>query len=189
MKKEEIGEEIWDKALKGQEKAIEEVLIALEPLIKASIKKYYYRKDIFEELVMDGKYEVYKALRTYDKTKGVHILGYIKTYLRYFYLNKNKERKEISLDQENEEGLRMIDLIESKEDLEGDYIRKESYEFLRKSMESLTESEREVIEMFYLYSMSISQIAEKRGNSYRTIVNTKTRALIKLKKKIVERAW
>ena len=39
---------------------------AFEPLIISSIKKYYDRADIFEELVDDGKTEIMYAIMEYD---------------------------------------------------------------------------------------------------------------------------
>ena len=42
---------------------------AFEPLIISSIKKYYDRSDIFEELVDDGKTEIMYAIMEYDGSK------------------------------------------------------------------------------------------------------------------------
>jgi RNA polymerase sporulation-specific sigma factor len=42
-----------EKAKKGDSKAVEQILNDLHPLIISSIKRYYYRLDLFDDLIQD----------------------------------------------------------------------------------------------------------------------------------------
>ena len=86
---------------------------AFEPLIISSIKKYYDRADIFEELVYDGKTEIMYAIMEYDASKKVPFNYYLKQRLRFFYLKKNPRRSVSSLNYTNEDGDEVMNLIES----------------------------------------------------------------------------
>ena len=86
---------------------------AFEPLIISSMKKYYDRADIFEELVDDGKTEIMYAIMEYDGSKKVPFNYYLKQRLRFFYLKKNPRRSVSSLNYTNEDGDELMNLIES----------------------------------------------------------------------------
>ncbi len=53
--------------------------------------------------------------------------------------------------------------------------------YLLEGLEHLTKRQRQVIVLFYIKGYSIDRIAHKLEVSYRTVVNTKTAALNKLK--------
>ena len=126
---------------------------------------------------------ILQCIRDYDPRKGVHFLGYIKTNLRYLYLDKHKIKHHISLNQPvGDSESEMVDLLVSEDMGPIDIIiEDERNDWIRKSLNILTERQREVIICFYVYKMSIDDIAKKLGISYRTVVNTKTRAIEKLK--------
>jgi RNA polymerase sporulation-specific sigma factor len=60
-------------------------------------------------------------------------------------------------------------------------------EEIRYALASLTERQREVIIYFYFEGYSIPEIAKRMGVTYRTIVNTKTNALEKMKRQMTAR--
>ncbi|NLC04430.1 MAG: sigma-70 family RNA polymerase sigma factor, partial [Tissierellia bacterium] len=55
---------------------------------------------------------------------------------------------------------------------------------LKDSLSVLGPRQRQVIWLFYVEEMSIGDIAHKLNISYRTVVNSKTKALKRLKKEI-----
>ena len=65
-------------------------------------------------------------------------------------------------------------------------IEKEEKYLLLESLNSLTKRQKQVIVDYYINKLSIDEIAEKLGVSYRTVVNTKTTAIKKLKNRIVK---
>lgn len=54
-----------------------------EPLIITSIKKYYDRSDIFNELIDEGKTEIMYEIMEYDSDKKVPFNAYLKSRLRF----------------------------------------------------------------------------------------------------------
>ena len=60
-------------------------------------------------------------------------------------------------------------------------LQLELQEDLRKSINSLTKRQKQIIIEFYINQLSIGEIAEKLNISYRTVVNTKTNAINNLK--------
>lgn len=175
--------ELITKAKEGDESSKEELLKRLNPLIISSIKRYYNKSSEYEDLISEGVVVILECLKDHDESKGTHFLGYVKIMLKYFYLDKHKEKVIFSLNEpvgeEGEEEL--IDLLESKEmDILDKLIIRENTSNLKKALEELTIRQRDIIIYYYLERQSIHQISNRLNISYRTVVNTKTRALEKL---------
>lgn len=175
--------QILNQARQGNPSSKEELLTRLKPLIIHSIKRYYYRKEEFEDLVQEGYLVILDCLESYDEDKGVKFLGYAKLSLKYHYLNKHKEKIHLSLntllgDTEEE----WIDLLQSEEDNQEDIILKnEQTSEIINAIYQLPYKQRETILAYYVCRKSIQEIAEDQGVSYRTVVNTKTNAIKKLR--------
>lgn len=168
--------------------AKEELILKLEPLIKSSIKRYYYKPYMYEDLLQEGYEVVLNAIEEYDSNKGSHFLGFVKLNLRYHYLNKHKEKQTSSLNQTIKDGeTELIDLIEDEafSPLEN-IIQKEEINKLKEGINYLTPRQREIIIAYYIEDMSIKDIGEKLGIAYRTVVNIKTNAIDALKNIIVK---
>lgn len=173
---------LLEKARRGDKDAAEEIVNRLKPLIISSIRRYYNKPNEYEDLIQDGILKLLECIRDYEPSKDVHFLGYVKTMLRYLYLDKHKMKLHHSLnepvgDGENE----LLDLLvsEDKGPLEL-ILDKENNSYLLEALNSLSDRQREVIIMFYFKNMKMEDIAEKLGISYRTVVNTKVRAIEKL---------
>lgn len=187
-------EYLIDKSLNGDIDSIYKLLNNLKPLVLNSIKKYFYRKEEFADLVQDGYLEIIKCLESYNPNKGVHFLGYVKLKLKYLYLDKNRVYKNnISLNisaYSNNEKLELLELIEDLNiNTEKDYELKESILTLNNSFDSLSYREKQVIYMYYFKEMNIQSIANKLGISYNTVSNTKINGLNRLKKLLKNKIW
>lgn len=170
----------------GIEELKEELLNSLKPLIISSIKRYYNNMQMYDDLIQEGYEVILNVLNNQDIESGKHFLGYLKNALRFHYLDKYKETQHnISLNQNlgDGENLEMIDLIEddslTQEELT---IKHEELSLLKNSLSILSERQKQVIIFFYIHKMTMKDIADKLGVSYRTVVNTKVTALNKLKK-------
>lgn len=171
---------------KGDKKAKETLLLKLNPLIISSIRRYYNRIDQYDDLIQEGYETILQAIENYDPNRGVKFLGYIKTMLKYRYLEKHREKQFLSLNEPLDEG-EFIDFLEGDEEDPIDIvIKKEETNILLESLNCLTERQRQVMVDYYINRLSIGEIADKLGISYRTVVNTKTQGLNKLKKGIVK---
>jgi len=170
---------------KGDVKAKEELLRRLHPLVIASIRRYYNKVQEYDDLIQDGYEIILKCLQDYDAKKDVHFLGYVKTMLRYCYLNKHRQKQLLSLN-EPVMGGEIGDFIPDDRDEIGQIIEYEDRMNLYKGLNLLTDKQKQIIIDFYVHKLSISQIAEKMDISYRTVVNIKSSAIKKLKSSMVK---
>lgn len=171
----------------GDLEAKEEVLNRLLPLIISSIKRYYNRREFYEELIQEGNLCILEAIESFDTEQNVYFLGYIKLQLRYLYLNKNRQKFHSSLnimigDESQEEIINTIPSDEISPD--NSIVEQELVNKLNNSLEYLTNRQKQIIILFYVNRRSIAEIAESLNVSYRTVVNTKARALQILRKKL-----
>lgn len=172
-----------------EEKDVKNAHIIVEkyhPLIVSSINRYYNKPHEFEELYDQGVLEICEAIRDYDINRNDSFGGYLKARLYYFYISKNKEKESLSLDEPvAEDDLTLMDMLEDPQNIEEDFLEREKYKGLYEAIKTLTERQRKILLDFYIRKISISDIAEKYNIKYRTVVNTKTMALEKLKKYLV----
>jgi RNA polymerase sporulation-specific sigma factor len=181
---------MWDKlieeARKGNREAAGEIINRLQPLVISSIRKYYNNGKEYEDLIQEGNLMILESLKSYDSTRAVHFLGYIKLNLKYLYLNKHKRKIHLSLNDSIADGeLEIIDMLVSDDKAALDIVLEDERNIqLNKALEKLTERQREIVILYYVKNMSIGDIGNKLGISYRTVVNTKTRALENLRRRI-----
>lgn len=154
----------------------------LQGLVIYSIKRYYNNRHEYEDLIQEGNMVILESIKNFDDSRGVHFLGYVRTVLKYTYLNKHKRKLDLSLNMPISEDKELMDLLESDDDGPLDIIlRQEGLLKLRQALSELTDRQREVVIAFYFEGISMNAIAEKLDISYRTVVNTKVRALEKMK--------
>ncbi|NLW39971.1 MAG: sigma-70 family RNA polymerase sigma factor [Tissierellia bacterium] len=169
----------------GDVEAKERLLNKLTPLIISSIRRYYNKKDQYDDLMQDAYETILLAIEEYDPQKGVKFLGYVKAMLKYRLLEKHRERDFLSLNSPMEEG-EFIDMLEDPESPMDIALEREERKLLLQALKALAPRQREVIIAFYIDGLSIQQIADKLGLSYRTVVNSKTQGLKKLKNIMVK---
>lgn len=181
----EIGE-LYQRAKKGDMKAKETLLKNLTPLVISSIRRYYNKKNDYEDLIQEGYEIILKCIEDYNPKRQVQLLGYIKAMLKYHYLNKHREKVHLSLNEPLEDG-EMLDLIVGEEkDPVDRLIEKEEYMSLQKSLNTLTPKQKKVIIDFYVENIPLGEIAKDMGISYRTVVNIKVNGLKKFRNEIVK---
>ena len=181
-------EEINDfirKSKEGHKESKEKLLESLKPLIITSIRKYYNKPNEYEDLIQEGRILILECLDSYDDTKGTYFLGYVKHMLMYHYLGKNKQKIFVSLNEkigEDGDEERIDLLISDDESLLNQIIILEDREEVNEALLTLTLRQRGILYDFYFRNMKNDEIAAKRGISYRTVVNTRTKAINKLRK-------
>ena len=183
-------EELYQKSLIGDMDAKQELLLRLKPAIISSIKSCYNRYDQYDDLIQEGYEVILRCIKDYDPSKGVYFLGYVKLTLRFHYLNKHKiVESTISLNQElfMDDGIELIDTIaDDCLSQEESVIEEEKLCELWTSLLQLTDRQREIVILYYIEEKSLRTISDKYGISYRTVINTKTTAISKLKNLMIK---
>ena len=112
---------------------------------------------------------------------------YSKSKRRERYINY--EKKSLSLDYIDERLIEKISYMQNAGDLSELYINKEMYkkreeilEKVLKLIKTLPSNEKDIVEKIYLQSISITEIAEEYGVTYKTIVHRKNKAISKIRK-------
>lgn len=175
-------ERLYEESIKDDDDAKYELVEKFYPLIISSIKKYYNCYYEYEDLIEDGKVVVLECIRDFDKSKNVHFSGYVKMRLKYFYLNKlNTNREILTLNQKNEEGIELADLIPSEYDLEEEVVIDDFSKRMQLLFKNLSLKEKEIILEFYYKGLSIDEISTIHNINYRTVLELKRRAHKKLR--------
>lgn len=179
--------ELYERASDGDEFAKSELVEEFRPLVLSSMKKYYFNNQEFDDLLQEGFEVIIKGIKNFDKDRGVKFPGYLQTMLRFHYLEKLKNnRRTLSLDMpvgENE-SMTLLDTLQSETNIEDEYIEDEEAMELYKSLDVLTQRQKEVILLFYVKRLKLSEIATKLGICYRTVINIKVQAIEKLRKNL-----
>jgi RNA polymerase sporulation-specific sigma factor len=171
---------------KGKNSGKQEVLERLRPLIAASIRKYYFGSEDYEDLMQDGYMKILSEIERFDKERGVPFLGFIKQQLRYFYMDKGrKSTRNISLNNlisEGEGATEFIDMIPGDGPPIVDLMTKKEDQYaLRQALDTLTEKQRRVLVLHYGHGMSFIRIAGEWEVHYQTVIKTRDAAIRKLK--------
>ncbi len=174
------------RAKEGDRNSKEEIVNRLQGLIIKSIQRYYNKMDEYEDLIQEGNLVILEAIDDYDSSRGVYFLGYVKSLLKYAYLNKYKIRHHISLNTKlADKDCELIDLLESDDVVPLEKIIKfEEHTIIYDALSILTDRQRQIVVLFYMEELSIGDIAKRLNISYRTVINTKVRALEKMRKYI-----
>ena len=160
----------------------------LKPLIIKSIRKYYNDFSQYEDLLQQGYEVILNGIDEFDEEKDVNFLWFIKMKLKFYYLDKHKYKKEkpSSLNKPiGEDGDEILDLIPDNDKSPLDKVlEKERKVRLRKAIATLTPRQKKIIIYYYIKNKNIKEISRILKISYRTVINTKTTALKKLRKQM-----
>lgn len=170
----------------GDRSAKENLVLKLKPLIISSIRRYYNKIHLYDELIQEGYEVILKCIRKYDESKDTYFLGYVKTMLMYHYLDKHKKNYiTVSINEPIGDDIEIIDTIADDYSLEDSIIMDESLKGLRDSILNLTNRQRVVILLYYIEGLSLKEICKRLNVSYRTVVNTKVYAIKKIKENLL----
>lgn len=159
------------------------VVESFRPLIISSIRKYFNKPYLYEELYQEGVICVCESILKYDENRKIPFKAYLKTNMYHLYIGMNKDRnyrENLSLDYETEEGTPIVELISSDMDVEKLYEDRELYKKLLMALRKISDMERIIICEFYINGQAIVDIANQLDIPYRTCYNAKTRGLKKI---------
>ncbi len=178
-------QQLYKDAYLGDKESELLILERLKPLIISSIRKYNLDWNEFEDLIQEGREMVLICIKDYNPYLNVPFLGYVKSRLKYLYLNKRKIKKDLSLNKIfGENGEEYLELLESKENILESLLEKEIYTKLHNVIGTLPKREKEVLGDFFFRDLTITQISKKYNITYRTVLNQKSNALKKLRERM-----
>jgi RNA polymerase sporulation-specific sigma factor len=176
---------IIQESLKGDKIYVEILLKRLNPVIFKNIYTYWSPSDpLTQDLQQEGYMIILQSLKDFDTDRKVHFLQYVKIRLYYFYkdyFKKSIKNDALSMDHLYETGR---ELISDCRDQLTSIILKEEEDSLHKCIDELSEKEQMIISLFYFRRLSIQEIADKLGIKYRTVINIKSNAVRKLRRKM-----
>lgn len=155
----------------------EKLLHDFKPLILASITRYY-QKEERDDLIQDGYEQILIALKDYNGQSALPY--YLKMRLKYYYLNRNRDKKEIAVDTAAlaETLPDLTDTPEEKAVLGADVQK------LYRAIDKLSPMQQTVIRRHDLGGETLSELAAKLGLQYGTVAKHRQRALKMLKKQL-----
>jgi len=176
-------------ALEGSMQSAEKIMEMTTPLIKSSIKKYFFGNMPYEDLLQEGYLVIAQCLDDYDTNKSVPFLGYARTRLKFYYMDLGRKLNRDQCDSLNRQvngkdgSVELMELVKDENSsADGNMLKCEEYLFLLKSLKILTTREAQIIRLYYFQNKSMKEISRGLELSYRTIVNTKMNAIKKLRK-------
>lgn len=173
------------KAKQGDEAIMGEIVLQFTPFVVKSAKSIYIRGYEISDLIQSGKQSIIKAVKMYDMDKRNNFIGYVISAIKknFYVLIRNNVKKSsyISLNILNEEGSELIDMLVSEENIEEDFLKRQERIKLKEALSKLSDKEKEIIYWYYFENRSLREYAELKAIGYRTALDRKSRALIKLR--------
>lgn len=187
------NDEIIKLILQAKEKdkgAMEEIIERYTPFVIKTARSIYVKGQELDDLVQIGRASIIKAVNMYDTTRENAFTTYVfNTVRRTLYLlirSSIKDSKCCSLHSVNKEGRELIDTLESTENIEEEWVKREEKVMLSRALKKLSEKDKEIICWFYFQNRNLKDYANFKEVSYRTAVDRKKKALMKLKKYLEE---
>lgn len=166
-------------------------------------KKYIYKlAHVFfiaggdmDDVIQHGYIGVYKAVHSYDGNKNTACSPFIKmcirrevqtavrngTRLKHSFLNES-QRFECEVNNENT-GIILADVIPDERIIEDDYINKERYGLLYKAIDSMTQIQRQCIQL-HVRGYKVDDISKILNLNYKQVDNAIFRSKRYLKKNV-----
>jgi len=177
-----------EKAIEKEADAMNEIMVMLTPLIKHSIHQYFLAGMDEEDLLQEGYLTVTQCLSEFDPKKGVPFLGFIKSRLRFLYMDMGRKTNKEQCDSLNQtvnnlkEPVELIDLLPDPEaSIDGELLHAEDLYWLHEALSVLSHREHQIIRLSFYEKKCLEDIARELGLTYRTVVNTKANGLNKLR--------
>ena len=171
-------------ALCKDESAILTLIDSLQPMILNRIQRIHPYTRSKEDLISSCNLLLLQCLDSFNPDKKVPFVHYFHMQLQYYLWDQIKKEKRAELcvlDESTEDGLCLVDSLESDENIE-DYLEKqEDAQEIQELLDKLPQRESQIIQLYYFTQLGLSEISAFLDLSYQTVANTKSRALKKLR--------
>lgn len=169
----------------GDGEALKEICKGFTGLIVKNAKSIYVKGFDVNDLVQIGQVSLIKAVNMYDTDKGDGFITYAANSIKRNFYTLIRDNVKLasccSINSVNNEGAEFIETIASEENFEEDFIEREEKILLSKAINRLSEKEKEIIHWFYFENRTLQEYIKFKGIAYRTAVDRKKKALMKLR--------
>lgn len=172
------------RAQNGDEESMEYLIRFFDSTVKYMSRKYFLPKgEDSEELIQEGKFAVYKAVRTYREESNIPFQHFVKMVIHRKYIefikSRNREKQQIlnealSFDKENDlHYSRLLVRDEYSQDPQEIVLARDlQYNFYYHFLKHLTELERLVFYHYLFLEQKPSEIAVALKLKYKSVDNT-----------------
>jgi RNA polymerase sporulation-specific sigma factor len=176
------------RAKNGDTSAYEDIFNRFKNFIYKTCIGLYINGYEMEDLLQLGNITLIKAIEKYDPTRNKNFTAYATYAIRnnYFYeiRQKSKFHAECSFNKETEEGLEILDMLPSNDNIEKNFLIKEEIAALKAAVSKLPPLEKDLIEYVYFNDGRLIDFAKSRNIKYSTCCKLKERVIKKLRKNL-----
>ncbi len=180
---------IIQQSLKGDKNNQEILLNMLSPLLYKNIYKYFKPSDlIVEDLLQEGYIVILQSLKSFDESRNVHFLHYVKMQVVYYYKSYYRQIKKqasiaiLSKKNAEDNNLDYETNIDSKYNLLESIVNKQEKIELLSKIKMLSDNEQNIINLYYYNQLSMHEISRCLNINYHTALGIKYNAVKKLRK-------
>lgn len=171
-------------AKNGNKNALEKILEGLRPFILKQSKSFFINGYETEDLIQIGYFSAIKAIKSFDIAKQGRFLSYVTSAIKnnYYYQirQKFKQNSETSLNRETGDGIQVMDLIFSDENIEENMILKEEKLKLIQAINILPKEDIEFINSIYFLRNKLKTYSVLNNISYSKCIKHRNKILKKL---------
>lgn len=157
----------------------ERIMAAYKPLILKTVKKFSAFEE--DEAIDEARMILINAIGSYEQGRGT-FGNYLQNKLRYYFLDKAKEKRPTSIYEKNDKGVEIIEEIPGKADLEEDLVQKEEEKKIRKSLEKIDKKNSLILKLKYYQDLTNKEIGQKMNLSPKTVANRLSLGIKELRK-------
>jgi RNA polymerase sporulation-specific sigma factor len=172
-----LMEELVKKSKDGVSFASLRLLEDFTPFIISTARKLYITGHDLEDLIQIGRLSFLTALCRYDTGREFCFPAYAVNAVKNNYHHLIRKAAERNF----EPGSSALEHMTSGEDIEEEYIMRESAALLMQHLDSLAAEDRHLIDWFYFRGGSIKEYADAKNQTYNSVVKRKQRILARLK--------
>ena len=176
----------------GDSESLTKLLIQFKPFIFKTAKDFNIKNYDEYDLVQIGYIALINAVDKYDTSKhsfSSYVYTTIKNVMKYTARSNNKHKLNLSINAsiDGKSSLDFSEFLESRENLENDYLDHEKVVELQKIISDLKPDEFELIFLVYYNNFSLTDYAAKKKLPYSKIVRKKNAVLEKIKSRLLEK--
>ena len=178
-------------AKKGDSESLTKLLIQFKPFIFKTAKSFSIKNYDEYDLVQIGYISLINAVDKYDTSKhsfSSYVYSTVKNAMKYTARSNTKHKLILSINAsiDGQSSIDFTEFLESRENIENDYLEHEKVVELQKIISDLKPDEFELIFLVYYNNFSLTDYAAKKKLPYSQIVRKKNAILDKIKSKLLE---